>query len=181
MGKTASGAIWLNEDKLSNYDFYQFWRNVNDSDIPKFLNLFTKLPFEEITKLSKLKGQEINEAKKILAFEVTKITRGAKQAQEAMEISNNIFTNDTLDDRIKSHIVKLNQIKDLSFNLIDAVEKLDLVESRSETKRLINSNGIKINDQTYKNKNFSLNEFSEFNEIKITVGKKRIGIIKIIK
>ena len=181
MGKTASGAIWLNEDKLSNYDFYQFWRNVNDSDIPKFLNLFTKLPFEEIKKLSKLKGQEINEAKKILAFEVTKITRGKKQAQEAMEISNNIFTNDTLDDRIKTHIVKLNQIKDSSFNLIDAVEKLDLVESRSETKRLINSKGIKINDQTYNNKNFSLNEYSEFNEIKITVGKKRIGIIKIIK
>ena len=86
MGKTASGAIWLNEDKLSNYDFYQFWRNVNDSDIPKFLNLFTKLPFEEITKLSKLKGQEINEAKKILAFEVTNICRGKKAANEALEM-----------------------------------------------------------------------------------------------
>ena len=75
MGKTADGAIWLDENKLSNYDFYQFWRNVNDADVPKFLNLFTKLPHEEISKLSKLKGQEINEAKKILAFEDRKSTR----------------------------------------------------------------------------------------------------------
>ena len=78
MGKTADGAIWLDEKKLSNYDFYQFWRNVDDADVPKFLYFFTKLPIEEISKLSKLKGQEINEAKKILAFEVTKITAEEK-------------------------------------------------------------------------------------------------------
>ena len=95
MGKTADGAIWLDECKLSNYDFYQFWRNVDDADVPKFLHLFTKLPLEEISKLSKLKEQEINEAKKILAFEVTKITRGEEQAKEAKEISNNIFANNT--------------------------------------------------------------------------------------
>ncbi|MDC0192736.1 tyrosine--tRNA ligase, partial [Alphaproteobacteria bacterium] len=86
MGKTADGAIWLDEKKLSNYDFYQFWRNINDSDVPKFINLFTKLPFEERRKLSQLKDQEINEAKKILAYEVTKITRGEQQAKEAEEI-----------------------------------------------------------------------------------------------
>ncbi len=80
MGKTADGAIWLDECKLSNYDFYQFWRNIDDADVLKFLHLFTKLPLEEISKLSKLKGQEINEAKKILAFEVTKITRGEEKA-----------------------------------------------------------------------------------------------------
>ncbi|MDA9633049.1 tyrosine--tRNA ligase, partial [Pelagibacteraceae bacterium] len=74
MGKTAKGAIWLNENKLSNFEFYQFWRNVIDDDVEKFLKLFTKINLKEISKLSKLKGKEINEAKKILAFEVTKIT-----------------------------------------------------------------------------------------------------------
>jgi len=180
MGKTADGAIWLDECKLSNYDFYQFWRNVDDADVPIFLNLFTKLPLEEISKLSKLKGQEINEAKKILAFEVTKITRGEEQAKEAKEISNNIFANNTLDDRINSFRVSSKEILISSFSLLDAVEKLQLVKSRSEAKRLIKSNGIKVNDENYNNSDFSLSNYISKNEIKISVGKKKIGIIKII-
>ena len=180
MGKTADGAIWLDECKLSNYDFYQFWRNIDDADVLKFLHLFTKLPLEEISKLSKLKGQEINEAKKILAFEVTKITRGKEQANEAKEISNNIFANNTLDDRINSIRVSSKEILISSFSLLDAVEKLQLVKSRSETKRLIKSNGIKVNDENYNNSDFSLSSYISKNEIKISVGRKKIGIIKII-
>ena len=180
MGKTADGAIWLDECKLSNYDFYQFWRNADDTDVPKFLHFFTKLPLEEISKLSKLKGQEINEAKKILAFEVTKITRGEEQAREAKEISNNVFANNTLDDRINSFCVSSKEILISSFSLLDAVEKLQLVKSRSETKRLIKSNGIKVNDENYHNNDFSLSSYISKNEIKISVGKKKIGIIKII-
>ena len=180
MGKTADGAIWLDECKLSNYDFYQFWRNVDDADVPIFLHLFTKLPLEEISKLSKLIGQEINEAKKILAFEVTKITRGEKQAKEAKEISNNIFANNTLDDRINTFRVSSKEILISSFSLLDAVEKLQLVKSRSEAKRLIKSNGIKVNDENYNNSDFSLSSYISKKEIKISVGKKKIGIIKII-
>ena len=180
MGKTADGAIWLDENKLSNYDFYQFWRNVNDADVPKFLNLFTKLPHEEISKLSKLKGQEINEAKKILAFEVTKITRGKEQAREAMDISDNIFAKNTLDDRITSYSVNSKELLESSFSLLDAIEKLQLVKSRSETKRLIKSNGIKINDKNYNQDDCSLSNYAKDNEIKISVGKKKIGVIKII-
>ena len=180
MGKTADGAIWLDECKLSNYDFYQFWRNADDTDVPKFLHFFTKLPLEEISKLSKLKGQEINEAKKILAFEVTKITRGEEQAREAKEISNNVFANNTLDDRINSFCVSSKEILISSFSLLDAVEKLQLVKSRSEAKRLIKSNGIKVNDENYNNSDFSLSSYISKNEIKISVGKKKIGIIKII-
>ena len=180
MGKTTDGAIWLDENKLSNYDFYQFWRNVNDADVPKFLNLFTKLPHEEISKLSKLKGQEINEAKKILAFEVTKITRGKEQASEAMDISDNIFAKNTLDDRITSYSVNSKELLESSFSLLDAIEKLQLVKSRSETKRLIKSNGIKINDKNYNQDDCSLSNYAKDNEIKISVGKKKIGVIKII-
>ncbi len=181
MGKTAEGAIWLDEKKLSNYDFYQFWRNVDDSNVGRFLNFFTKLPLKEIEKLSKLKNKEINEAKKILAFEVTRITRGEEQAKEAEEISTNIFTNFTNDDRIKTFSISSNQILNSSFTILDAVEKLNLVKSRSETKRLIKSNGIKIDNYYYKNTDFSLSEYSSKKEIKITIGKKNIGIIKIIK
>ena len=180
MGKTIDGAIWLDENKLANYDFYQFWRNINDADILKFLLLFTKLPIPEIKKLSKLKGKEINEAKKILAYEVTKISRGENQAKEAEDISNNVFTNNKLDERINSFEINLKDILNSKFSLIDAVEKLNLVKSRTETKRLIKSKGIRVNDTNYDFNDFSLSSFADKNEIKITVGKKKIGIIKII-
>ena len=181
MGKTADGAIWLDEKKLSNYDFYQFWRNVNDLDVPKFINLFTKLPIEERRKLSKLKDQEINEAKKILAFEVTKITRGEKQAKEAEEISTNIFLNKKIDNRINSFEIESDKIKNSSFSVIDAIEKLELVKSRSEVKRLIKSKGIKIDNENYDRSDFSLSKYLSKDEIKISVGKKNFGIIKISK
>ena len=180
MGKTADGAIWLNEKKLSNYDFFQFWRNTPDEDVPKFLNLFTKLNHSEITKLAKLKGKEINEAKQILAYEITKITRGEAQAGEALDISNNIFKTKKLDDRISSIEVNFDYIDNSSFSIIDAVEKLKLVKSRSEIKRLIKSNGIKVNDDYYIEKDFSLSKYASKAEIKISVGKKKIGKIVII-
>ena len=180
MGKTVDGAIWLDKKKLSNFDFYQFWRNVDDIHVPKFLNLFTKLTNTEIIKLSKLKGQEINEAKKILAFEITKLVRGKSEAKEADDISNNIFDKKSLDNRISSYKVNLKNIVNSSFNIIDALEKLNLAKSRSESKRLIKSNGIKINDLFYNNNDFSLLNYKDKKEIKISVGKKKIGILKII-
>ena len=180
MGKTVNGAIWLDENKLGNYEYYQFWRNVEDKDVPKFLNYFTKLPLSEIKKLSSLKGKDINEAKKILAYEVTKITRGLSQAKEAEEMSANIFINNSLDDRLNTHSVDLKQITNSSFTLIDAVEKLKLVKSRSEIKRIVNSNGVKVNDENYQQNNYSLSKYSVEKEIKISVGKKKIGILKII-
>ena len=100
MGKTADGAVWLNKDKISSLNFFQFWRNVDDNDVSRFLYLFTKLPIKEIKKLSLLKNQEINEAKKILAYEVTKIVRGKEDAEEALEITNNIFGSKINDKRL---------------------------------------------------------------------------------
>tara|TARA_Y100000590_G_scaffold91612_2_gene103503 strand:- start:7583 stop:8821 length:1239 start_codon:yes stop_codon:yes gene_type:complete len=180
MGKTANGAIWLDENKLSNYDFFQFWRNIDDANVANFLNLFTKLPLDEIAKLNKLKGQEINEAKKILAYEVTTLVRGKKQAKEAMEISNNIFSQNIIDDRINSISIESKAINEESFNILDAIEKLNLIKSRSETKRIIKSDGVKINNENYNEDQYSLKKYSSENEIKISVGKKKIGIVKII-
>ncbi len=181
MGKTADGAIWLDEKKLSNYDFFQFWRNIDDKQVPTFLKLFTKLPMSEIKKLSKLKNQEINEAKKILAFEVCKIVRGEKQAKEAIEIANNLFNTKVIDYRINSYKVSSQDLLNSSFSIIDAINKLELVSSRSEIKRLLRSNGVKVNDVNYRKNNFSLSEYYKDKEIKVSVGKKKIGVIKIIQ
>ena len=180
MGKTADGAVWLNKDKISSLDFFQFWRNVNDEDVSRFLYLFTKLPLDQIKKLSALKNQEINEAKKILAYEVTKIVRGTEDADEALEIANNIFNSKIVDQRLPNISHSETDIKNNNFTIIDAIEKLKLVNSRSEIKRLIKSDGIKVNDKLYKNNDLSLREYSTLKEIKIAVGKKKIGILKII-
>ena len=180
MGKTADGAIWLNKDKISSLDFFQFWRNVNDLDVSRFLYLFTKLPLDEIKKLSGLKNQEINEAKKILAYEVTKIVRGTEDADEALEIADNTFNSKVVDQRLPNISHNELDIKNNNFTILDAIEKLKLANSRSEVKRLIKSDGIKVNDKLYKNNDLSLREYSELKEIKISVGKKKIGILKII-
>ena len=179
MGKTTKGAIWLDENKLSHFDFYQFWRNIDDDNVEKFLKLFTKIDLKEITRLSQLKGNEINEAKKILAFEVTKITRGPDSAKEAEEISHNIFEKKQLDERVDTLEINSNQIENNIFTILDAVEKLNLTKSRSDTKRLIKSKGIKINDEVYYSVYLSLLSYVNFPNIKISVGKKNIGILKI--
>ena len=179
MGKTADGAIWLNKDKISSLDFFQFWRNINDNDVSKFLYLFTKLPFKEIEKLSLLKDQEINEAKKILAYEVTKIVRGKEDADDAIEITNNIFNSNVADKRLPNISQKKNNLFNESFTILDAIENLNLAKSRSEIKRLIKSDGVKVNDELYKDNNLSLKKYSELKQIKIAIGKKKIGILKI--
>ncbi len=181
MGKTAKGAIWIDEKKLSNFEFYQFWRNVDDAVVEKFLKLFTKIKLKEIKKLSELKGKEINEAKKILAFEVTKISRGIKSANEAKDIANNIFNKKTLDERIPMFEIKSFDIKKSNFSILDAVEKLNLTKSRSDTKRLIKAKGIKVNEKIFNSPDLSLKFYSNNSEIKISVGKKNIGILKIKK
>jgi len=179
MGKTAQGAVWLDENKLSNFDFYQFWRNINDEDIERFLKLFTKIDLKEITKLSQLRGQEANEAKKILAYEVTKMTRGFDSAKDAEEIANNIFNKKQIDERVATFEINSAQIKQYNFTILDAIEKLELTKSRSDTKRLIKSKGIRINDEIYNSEDLSLQNYLKFPKIKISVGKKNIGVLKI--
>tara|TARA_Y100000590_G_scaffold463464_1_gene630267 strand:+ start:3350 stop:4591 length:1242 start_codon:yes stop_codon:yes gene_type:complete len=182
MGKTISGAVWLNREKLSNFDFFQFWRNIDDNNVEKFLKLFTKLRLSEIDRLSKLKGNEINEAKKILAYEITKMCRGTESAQEAMEMASNIFESKTIDSRITSKEVLKSDILEDKFSLIDALQQLNLISSRSEAKRIIKSGGVKINDLKVSENEYSMiNYLENENDIKIALGKKKIGIIKISK
>ena len=139
--------------------------------------MFTKINLKEIKKISELKGKEINEAKKILAYEVTKITRGIESANEAEDIANNIFSKNTLDERIPTFEIKSSEIEKSNFSILDAIEKLNLSKSRSDTKRLIKSKGIKVNDKIFSSQDLSLKLYSKISEIKISVGKKNIGIL----
>jgi tyrosyl-tRNA synthetase len=182
MGKTAQGAIWLNKKKLPDFDFFQFWRNTNDNDVERFLKLFTTLNLEEINRLANLKNKEINEAKKILAYEVTKICRGKKSADDALEISKNIFDENLVDVRANSIAILSNNISNDNFDVIDALEKLKLVQSRSEAKRIVKSGGVRINNILISDDSYSLKSFiNNLDTIKIVVGKKKIGFLKIKK
>jgi tyrosyl-tRNA synthetase len=173
MGKSANGAVWLNENELSNWDFWQYWRNTEDPDVIKFLKLFTELSLTEISKLEKLKGAEINEAKIILANEVTKLCRSEEEALRISNAAANTFNNVMTDNAIPSAIIGNLEIK-----FIEALRILKFVNSNGEARRLIKGNGAKINDIVINDENYSLSK-EEFNKgyVKISSGKKKHGLL----
>ena len=173
MGKSANGAVWLNENELSNWDFWQYWRNTEDPDVIKFLKLFTELPLTEISKLEKLKGAEINEAKIILANEVTKLCRTEEEALRISNAAANTFNNVINDNALPSAIISNLEIK-----FIDALRILKFVNSNGEARRLIKGNGAKINDIVINDENYSLSK-EDFNigHVKISSGKKKHGLL----
>ena len=173
MGKTANGAIWLNSDQLSDWEFWQYWRNTEDLDVIKFLKLFTELPISEIKKLEKLKGAEINEAKIILANEVTRLCRSLEAAKKISSSSANLFNKFQIDDTLPS--VKVTN-SDISF--IDALKILNFLNTNGEARRLIRGNGAKINDIVVNDENYTLsNKDYENGKVKISYGKKKHGIL----
>lgn len=173
MGKSANGAVWLNENELSNWDFWQYWRNTEDPDVIKFLKLFTELPLTEISKLEKLKGAEINEAKIILANEVTKFCRSEEEALRISNAAANTFNNIMTDNALPNAIISNLEIK-----FIDALRILKFVNSNGEARRLIKGNGAKINDIVVNDENYSLSK-EDFNngQVKISSGKKKHGLL----
>ena len=173
MGKTANGAIWLNNDQLSDWDFWQHWRNTEDLDVIKFLKLFTELPISEINKLGKLKGAEINEAKIILANEVTKLCRSLEAAEKISSSSAKLFNKFETDGALPS--VKVINGK-ISF--IEALKILNFLNSNGEARRLIRGNGAKINDIVINDENYILsNKDFENGKVKISYGKKKHGLL----
>ena len=173
MGKTADGAIWLNNDQLSDWDFWQYWRNTEDLDVIKFLKLFTELPISEIDKLAKLKGAEINEAKIILANEVTKLCRSSEAANKISSSSAKLFNKSETDDALPS--VEVSKIE-ISF--IEALKILNFLNSNGEARRLIRGNGAKINDVVINDENYILsNKDYENGKVKISYGKKKHGLL----
>ena len=173
MGKTANGAIWLNNDQLSDWDFWQYWRNTEDLDVIKFLKLFTELPISEIRKLEKLKGAEINEAKIILANEVTKLCRSPEAAEKISLSSANLFIKSETDDTLPS--VKITSVE---ISLIDALRILNFLKTNGEARRLIKGNGAKINNVVINDENYTLsNKDFKNGKVKISYGKKKHGLL----
>ncbi len=173
MGKTANGAIWLNNNQLSDWDFWQYWRNTEDLDVIKFLKLFTELPISEIRKLEKLEGAEINEAKIILANEVTKLCRSLESAEKISSSSANLFRKYETDDNLPSVEVANNKI-----SLIEALKILNFLNTNGEARRLIKGNGAKINNVVINNENYmiSIKDFKN-GKVKISCGKKKHGLL----
>ena len=173
MGKTASGAVWLNSNQLSDWDFWQYWRNTEDLDVIKFLKLFTELPLDEINRLEKLKGAEINQAKIILANEVTKLCRSEEAANKISVSSENVFNKKESDETLPSINIADNQI-----SLIDALKSLNFVKTNGEARRLIRGNGAKVNDSviTDENQILKIKDY-EKKSIKISSGKKKHGLL----
>lgn len=146
MGKTESGAVWLDPDKTSPYDFYQYWRNVDDADVKKCLSLLTFLPMEEVNALASLEGQEINEAKKVLAFEVTKLVHGIDEASKAKKATEALFEGAGDSDKIPGTTISRELVAE-SPKLVDVLVQAGLAPSKGEAKRLVAQGGVYVNDE----------------------------------
>ena len=171
MGKTASGAVWLNEDALPAYDFWQYWRNADDRDVGRFLRLFTDLPLDEIARLEALQGSEINAAKIILANEVTALVRGADAARAAEATAAATFASGGLGDDLPSLAVSESEI-----GIIDALVGLGFAASRGEAKRLIAGGGARVDGASVTDENFRI--ILDGTERKVSSGKKKHGIVR---
>ena len=147
MGKTQSGAVWLSAEKTSPYDFYQYWRNVDDGDVIKCLKMLTFLPLEEIDELAKLEGSEINKAKEILAHELTELVHGKEEADKAQEAARAIFANKTNTDNMPSTTLTEADFADGEIGILDLMKRCGLIPSNGEGRRLIQQGGVSVDDE----------------------------------
>ncbi len=169
MGKTESGAIWLDKKLFSVFDYWQFWRNIDDKDVLKFLKMFTDLNLSEIKEIS---NQNINEQKIILANEATSILHGAYEAAKAEKIAKNSFSENSSGENLPDTKI---DIPKMGFDIVNLVSVIDKKLSKSEIRRLIKSNGIKINNETISNDKFKISKelIKKNNFIKLSIGKKK--------
>ncbi|HEY7609605.1 MAG TPA: tyrosine--tRNA ligase [Alphaproteobacteria bacterium] len=179
MGKSAQGAIWLNEDRLSAYDFWQYWRNTEDADVGRFLKLFTEMPLGEIARLEKLGGAEINEAKKVLATEVTTLAHGAAAAASAAETARKTFEERALGADLPVVEVPRNELQK-GVPLFTLLQRAGLATSGGEARRLVKGRGAKVNDRTIdvETRPVTLADLSGEGVVKLSAGKKRHALVK---
>ncbi len=179
MGKTASGAVWLNEAQLSPYDYWQFWRNTEDADVARFLKLFTMLPLDEIAKLSSLGGAEINEAKKTLATEATALVHGREKAEAAAETARKTFEQGALATDLPTIEISSAEF-DAGLGVLTAFVKAGLVASNSEARRQIQGGGLKINDEAVTSDKAVIKATDAVSNgvIKLSLGKKKHVLLK---
>jgi tyrosyl-tRNA synthetase len=179
MGKTASGAVWLNEAQLSAYDYWQYWRNSEDADVARFLKLFTTLPLSEIAKLSALQGAEINEAKKVLATEATALLHGRDKAEAAAETARTTFEQGALAQDLPTVEIARTEIEK-GLGLLTAFVQAGLVKSNGEARRQIQGGGLKVNDVAVADEAAQLTpaDVVAGGVIKLSLGKKKHVLLK---
>src|SRR3978361_490061 len=179
MGKTAQGAVWLNANQFSPYDFWQYWRNVEDADVVKFLKLFTILPMSEITKLATLQGGEINEAKKILATEATALLHGRDAAHEAAETPQKTFEQGTIAENLPTVEIPRGELE-AGIGVLAAFVKAGLVASNGEARRQIKGGGLRVNDAAVTDEKMMLTPSNVTPEgvIKLSMGKKKHVLLR---
>ena len=153
MGKTAKGALWLNPERTSPYEFYQYWRNIGDTEVEKVLKLLTYLPMDEVNRLSSLKDAEINEAKKIAAYEITKLIHGEEEAKKAEEAAEALFGGNRNTDNMPT-----TELASKEISILDAMLEAGLVSSKGQAKDLINQGGISLNDEKITDIKYMLSE-----------------------
>ena len=180
MGKTAQGAVWLNEAQMSAYDFWQYWRNTEDADVPRFLKLFTALPMAEIARLSALQGADINDAKKVLATEATALLHGRDKADAAAKTAAQTFEQGAAAaEGLPTVEISLEDLK-LNWGVLSAFVEAGLVSSNSEARRQIKGGGLRVNDKvvTDEETQLSPSDINADGAIKLSLGKKRHVLLR---
>jgi tyrosyl-tRNA synthetase len=179
MGKTAAGAVWLNADQLSPYDYWQFWRNTEDGDVERFLKLFTILPLAEIKRLGALKGAELNDAKKTLATEATALLHGRAAADQAADTARRTFEEGTLAETLPTIEIRRADL-DKGLGILTANVEAGLVASTSDARRQIKGGGLKVNDVTVTDEKMLLTpkDLTPEGVIKLSLGKKKHVLVK---
>jgi tyrosyl-tRNA synthetase len=179
MGKTAQGAVWLNAEQFSAWDFWQYWRNVEDADVIRFLKLFTTLPISEIARLAALQGQEINEAKKVLANEATALLHGRDAANAASDTARQTFEEGAIAENLPTVELSRGEFE-AGLGVLAAFVKAGLVASNGEARRQIKGGGLRVNDETVTDEKMMLTPSNLTPEgvIKLSLGKKRHVLLK---
>jgi tyrosyl-tRNA synthetase len=180
MGKTEKGALWLDRNKTSPYDFYQYWRNIDDADVEKCLALLTFLPMDEVRRLGSLEGAEINKAKEILAFEITKLIHSEEDALKAQEAARALFGAGVDSENMPTTELAKSELGE-GMSVIDLMVKANLIKTKSEGRRLIEQSGVAINDKIVEDVNSTITE-NDFEEGKLIIkkGKKVYHRIKLV-
>ncbi|HLG87581.1 MAG TPA: tyrosine--tRNA ligase [Alphaproteobacteria bacterium] len=178
MGKTAAGALWLAADRLSPYEYWQFWRNADDADVGRFLRLFTELPPDETRRLESLGGAEINEAKKILANEATKLLHGADAAAKAADTAHKTFEQGEVGAELPRHVIDAALLGGEGLPLFSALAQAGLATSGSEGRRLIKGGGARVNDEVVQDemRKLTLDDLKN-GSIKLSAGRKRHALM----
>ena len=169
MGKTVSGAVWLHEDQLPHFDYWQFWRNTDDRDVGRFLRLFTDLPLDEIARLEALQGAEINAAKIVLANEATAMCRGRDAAEQAAETARKTFEEGSAGESLPTFPVTGGQV-----GIVDALIGLGFAKSKGEARRLITGGGARVNGEKVSDESFAI---AVRGEVRVSAGKKHHGLV----